>query len=106
MKGAALVKAKSELEHQWENPNSVKYIQSFPRFTNYYRRFVQKCASVASTLTILTKKDVVWHWDPLQHRAFETLKTTYDLRLSQYTQILLSPEFLCQMFLGMLFEEY
>ena len=37
-------------------------------------KFVQNYVSIAAPLTIITKKDVVWHWGPLQSRAFEALK--------------------------------
>ena len=42
---------------------------------NYYRQFVPNYASIATPLTMLTKKDVLWHWGPLQHRAFADLKS-------------------------------
>ena len=44
-------------------------------FANYYRRFVPGYAGIASPLTLLTKKNVEWHWGPVQRRAFSELKS-------------------------------
>ena len=69
------MKGKLNAMREWETPTSVKDIRSFLGFANYYRRFVPGYAGIVASLTMLTKKDVLWHWDPLQHRAFEDLKS-------------------------------
>ena len=69
------MKGKLNAVHEWETPTNVKDIRSFLGFANYYRRFVPGYASIAAPLTMLTKKDVLWHWGPLQCRAFEGLKS-------------------------------
>ena len=68
------MKDKLNAVREWETPTSVKDIRSFLGFANYYRRFVPSYASIATPLTMLTKKDVLWHWGPLQRRAFEEIK--------------------------------
>ena len=74
-RGVAPVKGKLNAVRAWETPINVKDIRSFLGFANYYRRFVPGYASIASPLTMLTKKDVQWHWGPLQRKAFEDLKS-------------------------------
>ena len=44
-------------------------------FANYYRWFVPGYAGIASLLTLLTKKNIEWHWGPLQCKAFSELKS-------------------------------
>ena len=69
------MKGKLNVVREWETPTSVKDIRSFLGFANYYRRFVTGYASIAAPLTMLTRKDVLWHWGPLQCRAFDGLKS-------------------------------
>ena len=75
IKGVALVKAKLKAGHEWENPTNFKNIWSFLEFPKNYHRSVQHYVSTVSALTTLSKKDVMWHWCPLENRAFEILKT-------------------------------
>ncbi|CAI5467973.1 unnamed protein product [Closterium sp. Yama58-4] len=58
----------------WLAPTSVKELQSFLGFANYYRRFVQEYASIASPLTDLLRKGVEYVWGPAQQQAFEQMK--------------------------------
>ena len=60
-RGVTPVKGKLNVVREWETPTSVKDIRSFWGFANYYRRFVPGYASIAAPLTMLTKKDVLWH---------------------------------------------
>ena len=69
------MKGKLNAVHEWETPTSVKDIRSFMGFANCYRRFIPGYASTTAPLTMLTKKGVLWHWGPLQRRAFEDLKS-------------------------------
>ena len=59
---------------KWPTPKTVRDIQSFLGFANYYRRFIQGYAGIAATLTALTKKDLPWRWGPEQQCAFDTLR--------------------------------
>ena len=43
-------------------------------FANYYPRFVLGYDSIASPLTLLTKKNIERHWGPVQHKAFSEIK--------------------------------
>ena len=69
------MRAKLHVVHEWETPTSVKDIRSFLGFANYYCRFVSSYARIVAPLTMLTKKDVLWHGVPVQHRIFKDLKS-------------------------------
>ncbi|CDO76069.1 hypothetical protein BN946_scf184814.g2 [Trametes cinnabarina] len=61
----------------WPTPSSVKEVQSFLGFTNFYRRFVKDYARIALPLTQLTKKSVKgapFKWSPEADSAFEALR--------------------------------
>ena len=59
----------------WEPSNNVKDVRSFLGFANYYRRFVPAYAGIASALMLLMKKNIEWHWGPVQRRAFSELNS-------------------------------
>ncbi|CAK5281960.1 unnamed protein product [Mycena citricolor] len=65
------VKIKGVME--WPEPKSVKQVQAFLGFTNFYRRFVRGYAEVAKPLTRLTGK-AGWSWGADEHAAFDGLK--------------------------------
>ena len=73
--GATPIVEKLHALHDWETPNSVKDVRSFLGFANYYHRFVPRYAGIASPLTLLMKKNIEWHWGPVQRRAFSELKS-------------------------------
>ena len=73
--GAAPIEEKLRVVRDWEPPNSVKDVRSFLGFANYYHRFVPGYAGIASPLTLLMRKNIVWHWGPVQRRAFSELKS-------------------------------
>jgi len=58
----------------WPTPSTVKEVQSFVGFCNYYRRFVKNFASIAKPLHNLTKKDSKFVWTDECNSAFLTLK--------------------------------
>ena len=74
--GAAPLKQKMKAVMAQEGPQGLKGVRSFLEFANYYHRFVQGYAELASPLTYLTKKDVPWVWGPPQGQAFQKLKET------------------------------
>ena len=59
----------------WPTPKTVKPVQSFLGFANFYRRFIKNFSKIALPLTTLTKKDTTWHWTTDQQNAFNTLIT-------------------------------
>jgi RNase H-like domain found in reverse transcriptase/Reverse transcriptase (RNA-dependent DNA polymerase)/Integrase zinc binding domain/Retroviral aspartyl protease len=58
----------------WPAPSSVREIQSFLGFVNFYRRFIPGFAKIAHPITSLTKKNTPFHWTVECQDAFEELK--------------------------------
>ena len=69
--GMTPTEAKLKAVRDWSTPKDVKDVRSFLGFANYYRQFVKDFAAVASPLTTLMKKDVLWQWGPYQRCAFQ-----------------------------------
>ncbi|GBM02992.1 Retrovirus-related Pol polyprotein from transposon 17.6 [Araneus ventricosus] len=53
---------------------SVKQVQSFLGLTGYFRKFIQNYALVAKPLSDLLRDNTVFHFEPEQQSAFQTLK--------------------------------
>ena len=81
-RGVAPVKGKLNAMREWETPTSGKDIRSFWGFANYYRQFVPGYASIAAPLTMLTKKEVLWHWDPCNAGLLKMTNLPYALHHS------------------------
>ncbi|CAJ0932073.1 unnamed protein product [Ranitomeya imitator] len=64
--------------YDWTKLTSVKSLQKFLGFANFYRRFIANFSSVAKPLTDLTKKgaDVV-NWSSAAVEAFQELKRRF-----------------------------
>ena len=60
----------------WQYPTSVKVIQSFLGFCNFYRRFIENYGIIAKPLVYLTKNNVPFIFDSECAYAFDTLKAT------------------------------
>ena len=58
----------------WEEPNNVSEVRSFPGFSNFYREFIPRFSSVCEPLNNLTKRGVLWQWGKPLKDAFERLK--------------------------------
>ncbi|KAF7338861.1 Transposon Tf2-12 polyprotein [Mycena sanguinolenta] len=65
---------KLDTVRNWPEPRSVKDIQSFLGFTNFYRRFVDHYSFVTLPLTSLCKKDVIFQFSASARAAFDKLK--------------------------------
>ena len=68
-------KIKTVLE--WETPESVKEIQSFLEFSNFYRRFIEGYSKLTRPLTDLMKKSQKITWSTDCEHAFDELKTRF-----------------------------
>jgi hypothetical protein len=60
----------------WPLPRTVKDVQKFLGFCNFYRRFVKDYSHIAWPLFNLTKKETPWNWTTECNMAFETLRQT------------------------------
>lgn len=58
----------------WERPNTVRGIQSFLGFCNFYRRFIKNYSRVSRPLHLLTRKEVPFQWTEKCEAAFKELK--------------------------------
>ncbi|XP_075461274.1 uncharacterized protein LOC142497390 [Ascaphus truei] len=62
----------------WPCPISLKAVQRFLGFANYYLRFIQNFSSIVAPITALTQKGAdPTHWSPEATRAFEKLKKAF-----------------------------
>src|SRR5208282_3751563 len=65
---------KTAVISQWQPPRTVRGIQSFLGFCNFYRRFIQGYSQIARPLNRLVRKDQPFNFDKNCWDAFETLK--------------------------------
>ena len=67
-----LVKVKGFAD--WPIPKSVKEVQSFLGFGNFYRKFIVKFSTLAVPLNNLLKKDTPFEWTDNAQHSFDELK--------------------------------
>ncbi|SJL13289.1 uncharacterized protein ARMOST_16729 [Armillaria ostoyae] len=58
---------------EWPTPTKKKELQSFLRFTNFYRKFIKNYSKVVRALTQLMG-NADWTWGAAQNQAFQQLK--------------------------------
>ena len=68
-------KIKSILE--WPVPNSVKEVQSFLGFANFYRKFIDSYSRLAAPLTTLTRKSMRFTWSDEATSTFRSLQQAF-----------------------------
>ena len=62
----------------WEPPSSIKGVQQFLGFANFYRKFIRGFSTVAEPITALTKKGRErFVWSSRADKAFRKLKTHF-----------------------------
>ena len=69
--------AKTDAIKEWKPPASLKEVQSFIAFANFYHQFIKDFAKLASPLTALTKKNVAFKWETPEQHAFESIKKAF-----------------------------
>ena len=65
----------------WSPPKTVKAIQSFLSFCNFYRKFIPGFSSTVAPLMALMHKNQPWTWGPEQQTAFTTLLSCFQTAL-------------------------
>ncbi len=76
--GIQMDQGKVKAVREWSTPQSVKELQRFLGFTNFYRRFIKDFSLLTAPLTnLLCRKPKSLFWNPNAHKAFETLKTAF-----------------------------
>ena len=75
--GVEMDPKKVEAVKDWPRPESVKDVQSFLGFANFYRRFIKGYSAIASPLTELTKKGETFEWTDVRQKAFDKLKEAF-----------------------------
>ena len=75
--GIAMDPEKTQVIRDWPTPKSVKDIQSFLGFANFYRRFISNYSGIVRPMTQLTRKDVPFEWSPKCQAAFDSLKSAF-----------------------------
>ena len=58
----------------WPTPQMVTQVRRFLGFANYFRRFIQRYADLASPLDEITGKGVHFSWNDQGQAAFEHFK--------------------------------
>jgi hypothetical protein len=61
---------------EWKKPATVRDVQCFLGFANFYRIFIRNYSKIAAPLTRLTRKDKL-EWNAETNQAFETLKKAF-----------------------------
>ena len=75
--GVRMDPAKVEAITNWEAPTSIKGVQSFLGFANFYRRFIKDFSKLTIPLTNLARKDNHFRWTEEANKAFEYLKKIF-----------------------------
>jgi transposase InsO family protein len=68
-------KIKAVLE--WPQPTTIRQLQAFLGFANFYRRFISRFSRICAPMTRLLKKDTPFKFGPDQQQAFDTLKDAF-----------------------------
>ena len=61
----------------WPIPTTVKEVQSFLGFGNFYRKFISKFSELAAPLNGLLKKDTTFNWTQECQEPFDILKQQF-----------------------------
>ena len=76
-KGVRMDPEKVKAIMEWEAPTSVKGVQSFIGFANFYRRFIKEFSQIIMPIMKLVRKDVSFQWNDEANQAFTRLKMMF-----------------------------
>ena len=70
--------SKTKAVQDWPTPKSIKEVQQFLGFANFYRKFIRDFSSVAAPISALTRKTgAPFLWTPEAEKAFKNLKLRF-----------------------------
>ena len=75
--GVTMSERKVEAVKKWEVPKSVKDIQRFLGFANFYRRFIKGFSGICRPITNLLRKETKFKWKTEATKAFTELKEAF-----------------------------
>ncbi len=75
--GIEMDRKKVEKVLDWPNLKTVKDVQIFLGFANYYRKFIANYSKLCTPLTRLLRKDITFKWDDPAQKSFDALKTAF-----------------------------
>jgi transposase InsO family protein/predicted aspartyl protease len=75
--GIRMDPAKVKAIEEWKAPTTVKGVQAFLGFANFYRRFIQDYSPLTAPLNDLTRKDQVFSWNIAAEESFNKLKSAF-----------------------------
>ena len=73
-KGISVDEEKVRAIREWPTPRNANEVRSFHGLARFYRRFMKDFSSTAAPLNELAKKNVVFKWDDVHEKAFNSLK--------------------------------
>lgn len=75
--GVRMDESKVSSIQDWPEPRSLRDVQVFLGFANFYRRFIRNFSKLTSPLSNLIKKDTIWNFDTNAKEAFLSLKSAF-----------------------------
>ena len=72
--GISMPQSRVDVILEWPTPKTVKQIQSFLGFANFYQHFISNYSDIVVPLTRLTRKGALWDWSNEADAAFNSLK--------------------------------
>ena len=72
--GISMEEQKIKAVKEWPIPKDVSDVRSFLGLAGYYRRFVHKFSEIASPISELLQKDIIFKWTEKHDEAFKKLK--------------------------------
>ena len=75
--GVRMNPAKVAVIQEWKAPQSVKGVQSFIGFANFYRKFIKNFSELTLPIMKLVRKDTLFKWNEEVEQAFVRLKKIF-----------------------------
>lgn len=76
-KGLEMCQDKVQAIRNWPIPKTLKEVQAFIGFANFYRRFILDYSKITNPLTALTKKNCKFEWTSQTQEVFNALRSRF-----------------------------